>query len=167
MVQGNLRLVSIRWTERAAAEDPGARPLPAQGQAVLASLPQVRAFARLLQGIRADLRDANLSLQDCKQWGNGDESFSQPKVAGSGGQGEDKFMEIHIPGSWGRTRSPTLDRTLENSHGPLEAHPVVGRVPRQKLHPRMEGRRGRGVGLLQAWSPRAQEVSRHKHRPGL
>lgn len=65
-------------------------------------------------------------------------------------------MEIHIPGSWGRTRSPTLDRTLENSQGPLEAHPVVGRVPRQKLHPRMEGKRGRWVGLLQASSPRAQ-----------
>lgn len=86
MVQGNLRLVSIPWTERAAAEDPGARPLPAQGQAVLASLPQVKAFARLLQGVRADLRDANLSLQDCKQWGNGDQSFSQPKVAGQEGK---------------------------------------------------------------------------------
>lgn len=51
------------------------------------------------------------SVSKTKQWGNRDQSLSQPLVAASGGQAEDKSMEIHIPGSWERIRSPTLDRT--------------------------------------------------------
>lgn len=107
MVQGNPRSVSIPWTEGTAAEGPGTRPSPAQGQGVLASLPQIRAPARALELTSG----VPTSVSKTKQWGNRDQSLSQPLVAGSGGQAKDKSMEIHIPGSWGRTRSPTLDRT--------------------------------------------------------
>lgn len=35
---------------------------------ILARLPQVRASASLPRGVRADLRAADLRLQDCEQW---------------------------------------------------------------------------------------------------
>ena len=52
-------------------------------------------------------------------------------------------MEIHTLGNWGRTTLLSLIGLWGRTQGPLGPCPIVGRVPREKLHLRMQGRRGR------------------------
>lgn len=99
---GNPRLVFVPGTQRAATEDPGTRPPPTQGQACpkLGPLP---GFYRELE-LTSEMPTSGSKTVAMGNWG------LEPlptQGAGSGGQGEDRSMEIHIPGSRGRTPFPT------------------------------------------------------------